>query len=732
MRQTTGLAIALVAFAAPFLLGATPQADASGPESTGIEAPAVNLFDIIHWDDATITTECLTGEMAQTDLQAAFTEARSIQTMPIPGCAEFRWHYRSPYPADHMHLRFGYDMNYRVLGQPALYPGTQTVMLDGEGPHTRSATFKQQEVSYDEHWGQADHGWVQDPGDDLPVHFKAGDKQEGDVVWRFDDIGNLTTTTLPIVPNPEGTGHMDVALRSAFLPRGRLFIENQEVFTWLPSHVEYSYFSYPDTRVEVRDVERDGRIHKETHFLVNITADVLANYWASTQVTMLPSTQFSRIILPDGTEVTRTNSFESTDWRNLAYETAQFQVLVNRPSHIQVTIPATLINQAGPGVYALVVEQPGLSLPAGDAKLSALFLVVLVAPALVALLALRNLRRLLGTMRGRHDVGGTPRAVLLVWFVGLLVAHAVVVLFVLSVGFARVASPQDDPMGLLVLFILLFIAAGHGLLAARGSDRVIRAMQNEIERQRRIEGELTASKRELELFASTAVHDLGAPLRGVAGFAGILERDHAKALDPAGRELLGRVVKGARRTQDLVRSLLDFAQAQEGRAPLETVDLAALVRTVVDSAQPQARAAGATITLGDLPTVRASPAGLQRVLQNLLENAIKFHDPARPPRIRIEARRQAGSLVVSVSDNGIGIAADDLSDIGKPFRRGKTSQRYEGSGLGLASATRIIEAAGGRLWVESTQGVGTTVHVALPSPPEAQGARTTGTSAPSA
>lgn len=87
---------------------------------------------------------------------------------------------------------------------------------------------------------------------------------------------------------------------------------------------------------------------------------------------------------------------------------------------------------------------------------------------------------------------------------------------------------------------------------------------------------------------------------------------------------------------------------------------------------------------------------------------------------------------MSVSDNGIGIAADDLPDLGKPFRRGKTSQRYEGSSLGLASAHRIIEAAGGRMRIESMQGVGTTVHVVLPGASDGRDGRSKGTAATSA
>ncbi|MET0604034.1 MAG: ATP-binding protein [Baekduia sp.] len=226
---------------------------------------------------------------------------------------------------------------------------------------------------------------------------------------------------------------------------------------------------------------------------------------------------------------------------------------------------------------------------------------------------------------------------------------------------------------------------------------------------------------ELQDFAYTASHDLSEPLRMVASFLGLLERRSADDLDEKGREYLRQASDGAVRMRNLIDDLLTYSRVANEEPRREQVDLQVLVDGVLNVLGPAIAETEATVEVGELPTLEAEPTQLGQLLQNLIGNAVKFHEPGRPPTVRIKARRAMGACVVSVSDDGIGIDEADQERIFAMFTRLHGRDAYAGTGIGLAICRRIAERHGGRIYVESTPGQGSTFHTLLPDAPAAPG-----------
>jgi light-regulated signal transduction histidine kinase (bacteriophytochrome) len=165
--------------------------------------------------------------------------------------------------------------------------------------------------------------------------------------------------------------------------------------------------------------------------------------------------------------------------------------------------------------------------------------------------------------------------------------------------------------------------------------------------------------------------------------------------------------------QQLVDDLLTFSRVgSQGRA-LEPVDAAAVTRRVIRSLQATIAETGAEVECGDLPTVLADEIQLGQVLQNLLSNALKFHAEDRAPHVRIDAVAEDGQWVFSVADNGIGIEEQYAQRIFQMFQRLHGRREYEGSGIGLTIAKKIVERHGGAIWFTSVPGRGTTFCFSL-------------------
>jgi PAS domain S-box-containing protein len=228
---------------------------------------------------------------------------------------------------------------------------------------------------------------------------------------------------------------------------------------------------------------------------------------------------------------------------------------------------------------------------------------------------------------------------------------------------------------------------------------------------------LEQSNRELESFAYIASHDLQEPLRKVQTFGERLKLKSADKLGPEGLDNLERMVGAASRMGRLIEDLLTFARVSSKARPFTQVDLNALAREVLADLEMAIEKAGATVTVGELPTLDADPTQLRQLLQNLVSNALKFRREDVAPSISIQAtvKEESAECELRVEDNGIGFEEKYLDRIFQVFQRlhGRGS-KYEGTGIGLAICRKIAERHQGSITARSTSGGGATFITTLP------------------
>jgi PAS domain S-box-containing protein len=230
--------------------------------------------------------------------------------------------------------------------------------------------------------------------------------------------------------------------------------------------------------------------------------------------------------------------------------------------------------------------------------------------------------------------------------------------------------------------------------------------------------ELRRSNADLEQFAYVASHDLQEPLRMVASYAQLLARRYRGKLDGDADDFIGFVVDGAVRMQQLINDLLSFSRVGTRGKPFVATDCNTVLQQVLGNLEIAIAESGARVTSDPLPTLPADDVQLGQLLQNLLSNAIKFRG-AEPPQVHIGAQRDAAGWVLSVADNGIGIDPKYAERIFVIFQRLHTKADYPGTGIGLAICKKIVERHGGRIWVESRPGAGSTFQFSLPDHEEA-------------
>jgi len=222
---------------------------------------------------------------------------------------------------------------------------------------------------------------------------------------------------------------------------------------------------------------------------------------------------------------------------------------------------------------------------------------------------------------------------------------------------------------------------------------------------------LARSNAELEQFAYVASHDLQEPLRAVAGCTQILAQRYRGSLDTKADTLIQHIVDGVARMKDLIDDLLTLSRVST-QHELTSVDTADLVRQALANLAASIREKRAEVAVGSLPRVRGEPTQLIQLFQNLVGNALKYASN-QPPRIEIAANRAGEAYEFSVRDNGIGISPEYFERIFGVFQRLHTREEYPGTGIGLAICRKTVEQHGGRIWVESVLGGGSTFHFTL-------------------
>lgn len=225
--------------------------------------------------------------------------------------------------------------------------------------------------------------------------------------------------------------------------------------------------------------------------------------------------------------------------------------------------------------------------------------------------------------------------------------------------------------------------------------------------------ELVRSNDELAQFAYVASHDLKEPLRMVSSYCDLIADRYADKLDDTGRKFIHYATDGAKRMQVLIDDLLIYSRIGRGGEPEEIIDL----NTVVDDVRRNLSAAiqdsGADLVVDELPKISGYRTELIRLFQNLIENSIKFRSD-EPLRIEIGGARDSERLIVSVSDNGIGIPSEFHKRIFGVFQRLHGRDSYEGTGIGLAICQKIVSQMGGRIWVQASENGGCTFRFTIP------------------
>ena len=244
---------------------------------------------------------------------------------------------------------------------------------------------------------------------------------------------------------------------------------------------------------------------------------------------------------------------------------------------------------------------------------------------------------------------------------------------------------------------------------------------------------LEIKNKELESIVYAASHDLRSPLVNIRGFGGelkkacaaldavVAEQDDAalkKAIEPIRKDIaesLYFIDAGAAKMQALIDGLLEISRIGTTALNIQPLEMNRLLRHIVSSMHYQIQQAGATVTVESLPSCRADARLLNQVFSNLLDNAIKYRDPSRPPLITISGCRQGQMCVYRLSDNGVGIAPEHHRKIFEVFYRLDPARKDSGEGLGLSIVLRILDRLGGSIELESQPGVGSTFMVSLPA-----------------
>jgi PAS domain S-box-containing protein len=225
--------------------------------------------------------------------------------------------------------------------------------------------------------------------------------------------------------------------------------------------------------------------------------------------------------------------------------------------------------------------------------------------------------------------------------------------------------------------------------------------------------DLARSNSDLAQFAYVASHDLQEPLRTITRFVQLLEKRYQGKLDQDADEFIGFIVSGTKRMQQIINDLLAYSRVNTRKEPPHIMKINDSIKSAMQNIKYVMEETRGTIIYGEMPSVIADETQMTQLFQNLIGNALKFHGE-EAPQVEISAVRKGDDWIFSLRDNGIGIDPQYKDRIFEIFQRLHTSEEYEGTGIGLAIAKKIVERHDGRIWMESEPGKGSTFNFTLP------------------
>ena len=252
-----------------------------------------------------------------------------------------------------------------------------------------------------------------------------------------------------------------------------------------------------------------------------------------------------------------------------------------------------------------------------------------------------------------------------------------------------------------------------------GNPLIILGINQDITERKEIElklnenmKKLAQSNKELEQFAYITSHDLREPLRMITSFLQLLERRYKDQLDQDANEFIGFAVNGAKRLDTMTKDLLQYSQITHKKGEIVPVNFEHVLEHTLTNLKVQIEENNAIITHDPLPTINGDEELKIQLFQNIIGNAIKYRSQ-KTPKIHISATKEKNQYLFNIKDNGIGISSKHLERIFTIFQRLHTQEEYEGTGIGLAIAQKIIHQQGGQIWVESELGKGTTFYFTI-------------------
>lgn len=266
-----------------------------------------------------------------------------------------------------------------------------------------------------------------------------------------------------------------------------------------------------------------------------------------------------------------------------------------------------------------------------------------------------------------------------------------------------IRNPKGEPVRM--------VGAMTDISHRKAYEESLKNLNNEL---KRINHELASSNAELEQFAFVASHDLQEPLRMITGFLTMLEKKYGPQLDEKANQYIYFAVDGAKRMRGIILDLLEYSRVGRMNTTREEVDCNQTIADIRQLLKTQLEEKSAVLTADKLPTLLTYKLPLQQVFQNLISNALKYGRPDVVPEIHVGCEETEENWRFSVKDNGIGIAEEFRKKIFVIFQRLHYTPDIPGTGMGLAIAKKIIDWQGGKIWVESTVGEGSTFYFTLP------------------
>lgn len=281
---------------------------------------------------------------------------------------------------------------------------------------------------------------------------------------------------------------------------------------------------------------------------------------------------------------------------------------------------------------------------------------------------------------------------------------------------------SDFDMQLFDVFgnVSYFSINAHFIYDDNGDPVTVESTMRNINERRLMQDEMLSKNRklefqntELEQFAYIASHDLQEPLITVIHCSELLEEELTGKLDTEQREYLNFIRNSTSRMQLLVKGLLDYSRIGKERKTTK-IDCNTIISDVISDMNSSINKSNAFIEYQNLPTIEANPTEMRQLFQNMISNAIKFRKKGNNPKVKITAVQDEENWVFSITDNGIGIKAEDIDKVFVIFKRLHNRSEYQGTGIGLSHCKKIIEQYHGKIWVESNFNEGSTFKWTLP------------------